>query len=254
MANEFHDLDFDCVGASLVPSGPGYTTDAGNFICSVQGSEVGQTFVNGDSYINTALQYYYSHLGRNIGIILALWIFLVALTIFGVERLKAAGAQKSYLLFQRSNDKQELAAIANGGDPTDEEQGGVKAQPVGEQRSKNEKSGGGAEDALEKLTTVFTWKDLDYTVPVPGGHRQLLNKVQGYTKPGSLTALMGASGAGKTTLLDVLALRKDEGVVAGDINVDGRALGASFQRTTGYVGQMDVHVSTPVRDIEARHD
>ena len=46
---------------------------------------------------------------------------------------------------------------------------------------------------------------------------------------------MGASGAGKTTLLDVLALRKDEGVVEGDIKVDGRPLGKSFKRTTGYV-------------------
>jgi len=38
MANEFHDLNFDCVGASLVPSGPGYATDAGNFVCSVRSS------------------------------------------------------------------------------------------------------------------------------------------------------------------------------------------------------------------------
>lgn len=60
---------------------------------------------------------------------------------------------------------------------------------------------------------------------------------------------MGASGAGKTTLLDVLALRKDEGTVDGSIQVDGRPLGASFQRTTGYVGQMDVHdPTTTVRE------
>lgn len=51
MANEFHDLDFDCVGASLVPSGPGYATDAGNFVCSVQGSVVGENFVGGDAYV-----------------------------------------------------------------------------------------------------------------------------------------------------------------------------------------------------------
>jgi ATP-binding cassette subfamily G (WHITE) protein 2 (SNQ2) len=60
-------------------------------------------------------------------------------------------------------------------------------------------------------------------------------------QPGTLTALMGASGAGKTTLLDVLALRKDEGVVEGEIKVDGRPLGKSFKRTTGYVSQVDLH-------------
>lgn len=47
----------------------------------------------------------------------------------------------------------------------------------------------------------FTWEKLCYTVPVPGGHRQLLTDVFGYVKPGTLTALMGASGAGKTCVV-----------------------------------------------------
>src|SRR5437868_1145742 len=68
----------------------------------------------------------------------------------------------------------------------------------------------------------FTWEGLNYTVPVKGGHRQLLNEVYGYVKPGTLTALMGASGAGKTTLLDVLAARKTIGVIGGDILINGR--------------------------------
>jgi ATP-binding cassette subfamily G (WHITE) protein 2 (SNQ2) len=70
--------------------------------------------------------------------------------------------------------------------------------------------------------SLVSCRDLDYTVDVKGGKRQLLEKVQGYTKPGQLVALMGASGAGKTTLLDVLALRKDDGVVEGELKVDGR--------------------------------
>jgi len=45
---------------------------------------------------------------------------------------------------------------------------------------------------------------------------------------------MGASGAGKTTCLDVLAQRKNIGVVSGDILIDGRALDADFARGTGY--------------------
>ena len=39
----------------------------------------------------------------------------------------------------------------------------------------------------------------NYHVPVPGGQRQLLTDVFGYVKPGTLTALMGASGAGKVS-------------------------------------------------------
>ena len=66
---------------------------------------------------------------------------------------------------------------------------------------------------------VFTWENLNYHVPVPGGTKRLLHDVMGYVKPGTLTALMGASGAGKTTCLDVLAQRKNIGVVTGDILV-----------------------------------
>ena len=71
-------------------------------------------------------------------------------------------------------------------------------------------------------------------VPVPGGTRRILHDVDGYIRPGTLTALMGASGAGKTTALDVLAQRKNIGVVTGDLLVDGKPLDVSFVRNTAY--------------------
>jgi ATP-binding cassette subfamily G (WHITE) protein 2 (SNQ2) len=92
----------------------------------------------------------------------------------------------------------------------------------------------------DQLTiSVFTWKDVVYTVQ---GNKQLLNKVSGYCKAGTLTALMGSSGAGKTTLMDVLAQRKSEGEIHGQILMNGRQLPVSFQRTTGYCEQVDVHL------------
>ena len=81
---------------------------------------------------------------------------------------------------------------------------------------------------------AFTWEKLNNDVPTPAGKLRLLRDVYGYVKPGTLTALMGASGAGKTTCLDVLAQRKNVGVVTGDIQVDGRPLGSSFARSTAY--------------------
>lgn len=45
---------------------------------------------------------------------------------------------------------------------------------------------------------------------------------------------MGSSGAGKTTALDVLAQRKNVGVITGDLFVDGKPLGRSFARGTAY--------------------
>lgn len=45
---------------------------------------------------------------------------------------------------------------------------------------------------------------------------------------------MGASGAGKTTCLDVLAQRKNIGVITGSMLVDGRPLASDFARGTAY--------------------
>ena len=87
----------------------------------------------------------------------------------------------------------------------------------------------------------------NYTVPIPGGHKQLLDHVFGYVKPGTLTALMGASGAGKTTLLDVLAARKTTGVIDGDILIGAKPVDVSFARGCAYAEQL---VSSPPTVIE----
>ncbi|KAJ5885529.1 hypothetical protein N7495_010039 [Penicillium taxi] len=104
---------------------------------------------------------------------------------------------------------------------------------------------GGIGKGYNKDTKAVTCDEFkDYHVPFHGEKKQLLNQVFGNVKPGSLVALMGASGAGKTTLLDVLAQRKDSGEIHGSILIDGKPQGVSFQRTTGYCEQQDVHEST----------
>ncbi|KAL3672628.1 hypothetical protein V7S43_001923 [Phytophthora oleae] len=53
---------------------------------------------------------------------------------------------------------------------------------------------------------------------------------------------MGSSGAGKTTLMDVIAGRKTEGKIQGEILLNGYpATDLAIRRTTGYCEQMDVH-------------
>lgn len=42
-------------------------------------------------------------------------------------------------------------------------------------------------------------------------------------------------------MLDVLAQRKTDGTIHGEIMVDGRPLPVSFQRSAGYCEQLDVH-------------
>ncbi|EPY49857.1 hypothetical protein SPOG_03329 [Schizosaccharomyces cryophilus OY26] len=97
--------------------------------------------------------------------------------------------------------------------------------------------------SIESGRDIFSWRNLSYDITVKGEKRRLLSGVNGFVKPGKLTALMGESGAGKTTLLNVLAQRVDTGVVTGNMLVNGNPLDSTFQRRTGYVQQQDVHVS-----------
>jgi ATP-binding cassette subfamily G (WHITE) protein 2 (PDR) len=83
-----------------------------------------------------------------------------------------------------------------------------------------------------------------HSIKIKKEERRILDHVDGWVKPGTLTALMGVSGAGKTTLLDVLATRVTMGVVTGKMLVDGSQRDDSFQRKTGYVQQQDLHLST----------
>jgi ABC-type multidrug transport system fused ATPase/permease subunit len=54
-----------------------------------------------------------------------------------------------------------------------------------------------------------------------------------------LLTQMGSSGAGKTTLLDVLADRKNTGIVRGGIYVNGKKRDKDFRHLMGYVEQFD---------------
>ncbi len=93
-------------------------------------------------------------------------------------------------------------------------------------------------------TAVFHWKDVCYDINVAKENRRILDHIDGWVKPGTLTALMGVSGAGKTTLLDVLASRTTIGVITGEMLVDGKLRNDSFQRKTGYAQQQDLHLNT----------
>lgn len=108
----------------------------------------------------------------------------------------------------------------------------------------------GASRDLPFAPATLVFNDIHFTVMVKGQGkklvpRPLLRGINGYAKPGTLTALMGATGAGKTTLIDVLAGRKTQGEIKGEILVNGKPKEASsFARLSGYVEQNDNHFST----------
>ncbi|RSL70695.1 hypothetical protein CEP51_012156 [Fusarium floridanum] len=237
LSNEFHNKIIPCVGPNLVPSGPSFNNADHQACAGVGGARPGQNFVTGDDYLSS-LSYGHSHLWRNFGIVWAWWALFVALTVIATSKWHSASEDGPSLLIPREN-AHVTAALRQ----ADEE------GQVSEKKAVSNRDGVVADDTgsnsdqgdLVRNTSVFTWKNLTYTVKTPSGDRTLLDNVQGWVKPGMLGALMGASGAGKTTLLDVLAQRKTEGTIHGSIMVDGRPLPVSFQRSAGYCEQLDVH-------------
>ncbi|KAK5002876.1 ATP-binding cassette transporter snq2, partial [Cryomyces antarcticus] len=223
MINEFKRIDLTCVGQSLIPSGQAYG-DIAHQVCTLPGSVPGSAAVSGSRYIEAGFTYNPADLWRNWGIMVVLIVgFLIANAFLG-EYIKWGAGGKTVTFFAKEN--KELKALNE------------ELQKKKERRSNKEAQ----DDEFDlKITSkaVLTWEDLCYDVPVPSGQLRLLKNICGYVKPGTLTALMGASGAGKTTLLDVLAARKNIGVITGERLVDGIAPGTAFQRGTSYAEQLD---------------
>ena len=229
MINEFHNRNFTC--SDFIPRGPGYTDVAPeNRVCGSVGSVPGLNYVNGDDYIETAFQYTRSHKWRNLGIIIAFMIGLMTIYLLATEFITAKKSKGEVLVFRRGHK-----ALKRKGE---DEEGGTGRMAV------VEKTRSDVIPIIERQTAIFQWRDVCYDIKIKNEERRILDHVDGWVKPGTLTALMGVSGAGKTTLLDCLATRTTMGVISGEMLVDGKPRDESFQRKTGYVQQQDLHLST----------
>ncbi|TQN68488.1 ZEB2-regulated ABC transporter 1, partial [Colletotrichum shisoi] len=231
IANEFHGREFVC--SAIVPA---YTPLPGDsWICSAVGAVAGQRTVSGDAFIETNYQYYYSHVWRNFGILLAFLVVFMIIYFVATELNSTTSSTAEVLVFRRGLVP---AHLQDGGGVSRSVTNEEMAAPSKEQASEAKVS------SMPAQKDIFTWKDVVYDIEIKGEPRRLLDHVDGWVKPGTLTALMGVSGAGKTTLLDVLAQRTTTGVITGDMFVNGKPLDASFQRKTGYVQQQDLHMAT----------
>ncbi|PVH71205.1 putative ABC multidrug transporter, partial [Cadophora sp. DSE1049] len=234
MVNELHGREFPC--ASFIPTYPNLTGET--FICPVVGAVAGQTNVSGDAYVQASFQYSYSHIWRNLGIVIAFWVFFLAAYLIASELNSSTSSTAEVLLFLRGREGKDIRKpTAHGGN--DDDQRDLPAAGAVEKDNQTQDV-----ETTQPQKSIFTWHDIVYDIHIKDEPRRLLDHVSGWVKPGTLTALMGVSGAGKTTLLDVLAQRTSVGVVTGDMLVNGKPLDSSFQRRTGYVQQQDLHLET----------
>lgn len=191
MANEFHNLGIQCEPPYVVPDGP--SASPSHQGCAIQGSSPDKLVVQGSEYIQAAYTYSRAHLWRNFGIIIAWLIFFVVLTMVGMEIQKPNKGGSSVTVFKRGEAPMEVErAMENPERPVDVESAEKESPLPGLKEEEPQ------EDVqnIAKNTSIFTWQNVNYTIPYKGGQRMLLQNVDGYVKPGRLTAMMGASGAG----------------------------------------------------------
>lgn len=235
MINEFSGRQFHC--SMFIPQGPSYLqASPRQKMCAVTGADPSTAIVEGTAYLATTFQYYPEHLWRNLGILFAIMSFLCALYLLATEFVSAQRSKGEVLIFRQGQDPQSKSA-------NDEEAPHTLRD---RHRSTARQSGQKMQwlDDVETHAATFIWDKLCYDVKVRGGSKRLLNNVEGWIQPGTLTALMGVSGAGKTTLLNVLANRASSGVISGEKVVDAKYQDEGFARKVGYAQQQDMNLPT----------
>ncbi|GMM27622.1 hypothetical protein DAMA08_003380 [Martiniozyma asiatica (nom. inval.)] len=238
LTNEFDGRQFEC--SDFIPPYPGVNIE--NQVCNAVSAKYGYDYVNGTDYIYYSYKYLGTHKWRNFGIVVGFILFFLAIYLYLVEVNRGSMQKGEIILFQQSTLRKmkKEKKLAKG----DIESGLISGEKVAGIYDHGNEDTGNDVSGLAAGDDIFHWKDVCYEVQIKDETRRILNNVDGWVKPGTLTALMGASGAGKTTLLDVLANRVTMGVVSGSMMVNGHLRDQSFQRSTGYAQQQDLHLQT----------
>ncbi|KAH8812853.1 ATP-binding cassette transporter [Xylogone sp. PMI_703] len=232
IVNEYHGRNFTC--SAYIPD---YADLGGSHIaCDAVGAVPGQRYVSGDDYINSAYSYSYSHKWRNVGIIIAMVIFNHLIYFISSEYITAKRSKGEILVFRRGF----MPKLSNKSN-NDVEASLSTTVPGALVRTEKQKLA--MKEGFQGSKSVFQWSNVCYDINIKGKPKRILDHVDGWVKPGTLTALMGVSGAGKTTLLDCLADRRvGVGILTGKMLIDGKMRDESFQRKIGYAQQQDLHL------------
>lgn len=201
-----------------------FDSNTNQLVCTLSGSRPQSSVIAGADYLK-GFGYDHSHLWRNFGIIIAFTVAYLLVAMIGVEYMDFGAGGGSIKILTKKPE------AVDGGLPTIEKGKRETEKPVEDMEITRKNS------TVKGRGSIFTWRNVNYSI----GEAQLLSNINGFAKPGRITALMGPSGAGKTTLLDNLGLRKRVGVTSGELLMDGKELMPDFGRSTAFVEQQDVH-------------
>jgi hypothetical protein len=117
------------------------------------------------------------------GSVIAFTVLYIGITMIASELFNFNAGGGGALEFKRSKaTKQKVKAAV-----TPDIENGKKERITSDSSGSSEILGVQEEEALQQISgseSIFTWEDLEYSVPYMGGERKLLNKISGYAKPG----------------------------------------------------------------------
>jgi len=150
-------------------------------VCNARGAVPGEAFVTGRAFINTSYEYYRSHLWRNYGILVGFIIFFLGTYLYATEIVTAKKSKGEVLVFPRSHLPKAAKQDQEGGAVNEKATVVDGNASVGTEKTMN---------GILRQTKVFHWSDVCYDIKIKGQPRRILDHVDGWVKPGTLTALM----------------------------------------------------------------
>ena len=176
MINEFHDRNYVC--SNFVPTGPGYNDDSKTRVCSSVGSVAGQSWVSGDAYIEGSFGFHHSHKWRNIGVMVGFWAFFTFTYVAATD------------FISEKKSKGEVAVFPRGKAPKHAKSGASDAERGIELVALGESSGADHRDVpsgILRQSAIFQWQDVCYDLKIKNENRRILDHVDGWVQPGTLT-------------------------------------------------------------------
>lgn len=127
---------------------------------------------------------------RNFGILVGFVVFFMVIYIAAAEYLSLHPSKGEILVFRRGHSHKSPKSYAS-----DDEESGPVAPVRIEGRTAEERPGSDTEagvhsDEKEKSDSIFHWSNVCYDISIKGERRRILDHVDGWVKPGTLTALM----------------------------------------------------------------
>ena len=176
MINEFSGQNYDC--ALFVPPYGNGTTQ----ICNAVGSVAGQPYVEGEVFIESSFGYFAIHKWRNLGILFGFMIFFLVTYLTATEFISAKKSKGEVLLFRRGHKPASLKEKSGHDSETGPLESGAQLEKHGHHQDSS--------ISIQKQTAIFQWRDVCYDIQIKSETRRILDHVDGWVQPGTMTALM----------------------------------------------------------------